>query len=99
MTALGFKIDAEVSVSRGRIDAVLEFGDKIYVFEFKYVACPPNAFKITKRRLSSKALKQGMKQISDRGYANRYRGSGKTTYLVAFAFLGRDNVEMESKTL
>ena len=38
-----------------------------------------------------------MKQIADRGYADKYAGSGKTVYLAAFAFLGRDNVEMLSR--
>ena len=99
MHVLGFKIDAEVSVSKGRIDAVLELGDKVYVFEFKYQACPPNADESEKRELSGKALKQGMKQIADRGYADKYKGSGKKIYQAAFAFLGRDNVEMESHVI
>ena len=94
MNVLGFKIDAEVSISKGRIDAVLEFGDKVYIFEFKYVDCPPDANAEEKRKLSGKALELGMKQIADKGYASKYIGSGKTVYIAAFAFLGRDNVEM-----
>ena len=35
-----------------------------------------------------------MKQISDRGYADKYTGSEKTIYKAVFVFLGRDNVEM-----
>ena len=96
MNVLGFEIDAEVSVSRGRIDATLELGDKVYIFEFKYLACPPDADESEKRKLFEKTLEQGMKQISDKGYADKYKGSGKTIYQAAFAFLGRDNVEMES---
>ena len=96
MTALGFKIDAEVSASRGRIDAAIEYEDNVYVFEFKYVACAPDADENEKRRLFDKALKAGMKQIAERGYADKDRGSGKTIYLAAFVFLGRDDVEMES---
>ena len=121
MTTLGFDIDAEVPTSRGRIDAVLELEDRVYVFEFKYVACPPEASELfatrkadasnqphlslrftnesEKRKLADKALKNGMKQIADKGYADKYLGSGKTIYLVAFAFLGRDNVEMESRII
>ena len=94
MKVLGFKIDAEVSVSKGRIDAVLELGDKIYVFEFKYKHCPPDTEEDKKREIADKALELGMKQINDRGYADRYTGSGKTIYKAAFVFLGRDNVEM-----
>jgi hypothetical protein len=37
MTALGFDMDAEVAVSGGRIDAVLETRDRVYIMEFKYV--------------------------------------------------------------
>ena len=99
MTVLGFKIDAEVPVSKGRIDAVLELEDKVYVFEFKYEACAPDANASEKRKLFEEALKQGMKQITERGYADKYQGSGKTVYLAAFAFLGRDNVEMESQII
>ena len=96
MNVLGFDIDAEVSVSGGRIDAALELVNKAYIFEFKYQACPPEMVESEKKALSGKALEQGMKQIVDRGYANKYKGSGKTIYLAAFAFLGRDNIEMES---
>ena len=96
MNVLGFKTGAEVSVSRGRIDADLELGDKIYVFEFKYEKCPPGADEETKRKISEKALENGMKQIREEGYANKYTGSGKTLYLAAFAFLGRDSIEMRT---
>ena len=93
MSVLGFKTLAEVSVSKGRIDAVLEYRDKVYVFEFKYCKCPQGA---EKKKIADKALEQGMKQITDRGYADKYKGSGKTVYLAAFVFLGRDDVEMLS---
>ena len=96
MTVLGFEIDAEVSVSKGRIEAALELGDKVYVFEFKYVAYPAEADENEKRKLSEKALGQGMKQIADRGYADRYRGSGKAICQAVFVFLGKDDIEMES---
>ena len=94
MNVLGFKTDAEVSVSKGRIDAVLELKDKVYVFEFKHVNCPPEADDDEKRKISGKALELGMQQICARGYANKYIGCKKTIYLAAFAFLGRDNIEM-----
>ena len=94
MNLLGFRIDAEVSVSGGRIDAVLELGDKIYVMEFKYVKCEKGATTEKKQALSNDALEKGMKQIMDRGYANKYKGSGKAVYEAAFAFLGRDDIEM-----
>ena len=95
MTVLGFNIDAEVAVSKGRIDAVLELSDKIYVMEFKYENCAPDADAKEKHALFDKALENGMNQIKNRGYQNKYAGGGKVVYLAAFAFLGRDDIEME----
>jgi len=97
LNLLGFEIDAEVSVSGGRVDAVLELGDKAYVFEFKYKDCPQEASPEAKRAIFDSALEEGMGQIKNRGYAKKYEGSGKTVYQAAFAFLGRDNIEMRVK--
>ena len=95
MNALGYYMDAEVSVSGGRIDAVLEHGDKVYVMEFKYVDCPLDATPEEKQGLFRGALDKGMSQIKHKGYADKYAGSGKAIYLAAFAFLGRDNIELK----
>ena len=92
--ALEFKIDAEVSVANGRVDAVLELKDKIHIFEFKYKNCPQNISEDRKRKNFDSMLSEGVEQITGRGYAGKYTQSGETIYLVAFAFLGRDNIEM-----
>ncbi|MCL1975948.1 MAG: PD-(D/E)XK nuclease domain-containing protein [Firmicutes bacterium] len=42
MSVLGFNTEAEVSMAKGRIDAVLELEDKVYIMEFKYKDCEPN---------------------------------------------------------
>ena len=94
MRVLGFEMDAEVSTSTGRIDAVLELGDKVYIMELKYIDCAPDAAPEEKRAIFDKALDEGMRQIEDRGYARRFEGSGKTVYKAALAFLGRDDIEM-----
>jgi Holliday junction resolvasome RuvABC endonuclease subunit len=94
MTVLGFDMDVEVSASKGRVDAVLELGDKAYVMEFKYVRCQPDASGEDKRKLFDKALDGAMEQIRDKGYAAKYIGCGKAIYKAAFAFLGRDEIEM-----
>jgi len=99
MSVLGFHVDAEVSTSTGRIDAVLELDDKVYIMEFKYQHCDPGADADVKRGIFDEALDRGMKQIRDRGYAAKYSGSGKTIYQTAFAFLGRDNVEMRTEII
>ena len=94
MSALGFDMEVEMSVSKGRVDAVLELDDKVFVMEFKYMKCAPDTGIEKKRALFEKALDDAMKQINDRGYASKYEGSGKTVYQAAFAFLGRDDIEM-----
>ncbi|MCL2125106.1 MAG: PD-(D/E)XK nuclease domain-containing protein [Oscillospiraceae bacterium] len=62
--------------------------------EFKHERCPQDASDETKRKLFEAALKDGMEQINTRGYHKKYAGSGKAVYRVAFAFLGRDDIEM-----
>ena len=84
----------EMATSRGRIDAVLELEDKAYVIEFKYRDCAPDAPPDKKRRLFDEALEEGMRQINEKGYADKFEGSGKAVYKAAFAFLGRDEIEL-----
>ena len=94
MTFLGFDMPVEVSTARGRVDAALELKDKVYVMEFKYEDCPKDANTDEKKNLFDKALKDAMDQINDKGYADRFKGSGKTIIKAGFAFLGRDEIEM-----
>jgi len=96
MTLLGFDMDVEVSVSKGRVDAVLELEDKVYVMEFKYKKCPLNANEEEKGKLLSTALDEAMAQINERGYSAKYKGGGKAIYQAAFAFLGRDEIEFRN---
>ena len=99
MSVLGFDMDAEVSTSKGRVDAVLELEDKVYVMEFKYHDCEPGAAQEEKRKLFDAALDEGMQQIKTMGYADKFIGCGKTIYQAAFAFLGRDDIEMRAETI
>jgi hypothetical protein len=99
MNVLGFDIDAEVSVAKGRIDAVLELENTVYIMEFKYKECPPEAGAEEKGEIFNAALSEGIEQIQDRGYHKKYMGSGKAVYLVAFAFLGRGEIEMRTVNL
>ena len=95
LNILGFGANAEVPTAKGRIDAVLEFDDKIYILEFKYKGCKPDASPEDKQQLFIKALDDGMRQIEETGYANKYAGSGKTIYHAVFAFLGRDDIDLK----
>ena len=99
MNVLGFEVNAELSVSGGRIDATLELDDKVYVIEFKYNDCAPDATIDDKRVLFDILLDRAMAQIKDKGYAKRFAGSDKTVYQAAFAFLGRDDIDMRMETV
>ena len=90
----GFKMDAESLTATGRMDAELEHGDKVYIVEFKYRNSKKGATAEEKRVLFNGVLDDAMGQIKDRGYADKYVGSGKKVYLVALAFLGRADIEM-----
>jgi len=96
MNVVGLDIQAEVSVSNGSIDAVAEFEDRVYVMEFKYEDCPPEADDGQKQKLFEKTLDLAMEQIDEKGYIDRYLGSGKAIYKVGFAFLGRDEIELRA---
>ncbi|MCL1913205.1 MAG: ATP-binding protein [Eubacteriaceae bacterium] len=98
LVVLGFEMDVEVSTSRGCVDAVLELCDKVYVMEFKYSECPPDADHDVKSKKFDSLLQEAMSQILERGYHAKYIGGKKSIYLVAFAFFGRDNIEMRIET-
>ena len=99
MSALGFDLDVEVSVARGRVDAILELDDKVYIMEMKYCKCLPDSSAEQKRNLFDKALGEAMEQIDDKGYAAKYQGSGKAINKAAFVFLGRGDIEMRYETI
>ena len=90
---LGFDIEAEISVS-GRIDAVLELKDKLYIIEFKYRDCEMHTPIDIKKKLFDEMLKEGFNQIKAKNYETRYICGGKTIFRVVLAFLGRDDIEM-----
>jgi len=69
-TLLNLRIDAEKRTSRGRIDTVIELANAIYIFEFKLDSSEQIA----------------LQQIKDNGYADLYRGRGKTIHLVGVNF-------------
>ena len=70
LSSMGIRAETEVLTSRGRIDMVVEIGDKIYIIEFK---C---------NQESEKAIEQ----IKENRYADRYRKEGKELYLIGINF-------------
>ena len=69
-TLIGLRIDAEVSTNEGRIDALVEVADHLYLFEFKV----------------DKSADEALQQIKDHAYAQKYRGKGKPIALVGANF-------------
>ena len=64
---LGYYAQAEPSVSDGRIDAVVQTADGIFIFEFKV----------------NGTLEEAMAQIHENRYYQRYEASEKEIYLLA----------------
>ncbi len=77
-TANGIDIRPEESSSRGRADLVVLHAGQVFVLELKVVL-----------GLTAKAAAiKGMRQMRERGYAEKYEGSGKAVHLLALAFNG-----------
>lgn len=68
--ASGVNVRSEVLTSKGRIDLVMEFADKIFIIEFK---CGQNA-------------DTAIAQIRNKGYDEKYRQSGKKIILMGINF-------------
>ncbi len=94
MHLLGFNINSEISTSKGRIDGVLELANKIYIMELKFYDFEEKLENSEKEAVFHKLLNQGMNQIKRIEYDKPYRSMGKQIYLVALAFLGRDDIEI-----
>ena len=67
---IGVQIDAEVNTNRGRIDAVVELSEHIFIFEFKL----------------DRSAKEALQQIKEREYYQKYRLKGKSITLVGANF-------------
>jgi hypothetical protein len=67
----GLYVHSEVHTSNGRLDSVIEFDDKVYLFEFKL----------------DKSAQEALHQIEEKGYANRYKTMGKTCVGIGINFI------------
>ena len=77
---IGFKLLLEKETDKGRIDAVLEFPDKVYIIEFKF------AHKTNVKKAST--LSNGaLKQIQEKKYYEAYVGGSKRILLLGLGFL------------
>ena len=69
-TYMGLDVHSEVSTARGRADAIVEFDDKVYCFEFKL----------------DRSAREALEQLKNRGYADKYRSTGKKIILIGVNF-------------
>ena len=67
---IGLKTQAEVSTNIGRVDAVIEVEDKVYLFEFKLNATD----------------KAALKQIENKKYFEKYKNKGKQIICIGVEF-------------
>jgi ATP-dependent exoDNAse (exonuclease V) beta subunit len=68
--SIGMFIEAEARTSIGRIDAVAQTEKYVYIFEFKL----------------NRSADEGLKQIHDKTYYQKYLGSGREIILVGANF-------------
>jgi hypothetical protein len=70
--ALGLSISVEDASHRGRVDMAVDLNNHIYLFEFKVVEQLPEG--------------KALAQIIQKGYADKYRASGKQIHLIGVEF-------------
>jgi hypothetical protein len=68
----GFYVQSEISVSTGRIDAMMTYENRVYIFEFKLNGSAESA----------------LQQIEDKKYYAAYENQGKKIYLLGINFSG-----------
>lgn len=78
----GLQMTLEKETDKGRIDAVMEFPDKVYIIEFKFAT--------DKRIKNVKTLvNQALKQIEDKKYYEAWLGRDKKIILFGIGFLNK----------
>lgn len=85
--ALGLAITVEDASHHGRVDMTVDFGGHLYLFEFKVVEQLPEG--------------KALAQIKAKGYADKYRATGKPIHLIGVEFSRqqRQIVAFEVETL
>ena len=71
-------VTVEDSSSRGRLDMAVVFNGHVYLFEFKVVGSAPEGV--------SAPPTAALAQLRERGYADKYRASGRPIHLIGVEF-------------
>ena len=72
LAALGMDLTVEEASGAGRLDLMMRFEERVYLFEFK----------VAERAGEGAALRQ----LAERGYADKYRAKGEPIHLVGIEF-------------
>lgn len=86
---LGFTVEAERLNNLGRLDAVLELGDVVYILEFKMSEAQHKPRKRSKAKnvtLQLSSAQVALEQIRTKQYDLPFRNRGKTILLLGIAF-------------
>lgn len=78
---VGMQLLLEKETDKGRIDAVLELPDKVYIIEFKFAAGT--------EKQATTLSKQALQQIETKKYYEPYQSSGKKILLFGIGFLDK----------
>ena len=87
LAGLGLDLRVEDATNQGRIDLTLVQQEQVFLFEFKVVADEPEG--------------HALRQIRDKGYAEKYLGRGANVHLIGVEFsrTARNIVGFEVETL
>ena len=87
LAGLGLDLRVEDATNQGRIDLTLVQQEQVFLFEFKVVADEPEG--------------HALRQIRDKGYAEKYLGRGANVHLIGVEFsrVDRNIVGFEVETL
>jgi hypothetical protein len=99
MQFLGLQVIGEGSVAGGRIDGVIDRRNGCsYILELKYAKADQDTNTNTDiDTLLDNAVDDALTQIQDRGYADRYQGTGRQVHQVAIAVAGRGHVRIRTQ--
>ena len=81
---LGNRIQLEEEQAIGRVDAIIELEDLIYIIEFKY----------SENKKIEILLEEAMNQIKEKKYYEPYLAEGKKILLLAVGFLGKEEIDL-----
>jgi hypothetical protein len=81
LNILGYHVEAELLTHRGRLDMMVRYPDKIFIFEFK----------------AGSSAEKAIAQIKEKGYHEKFLKEGKPIYLFGISFEPQERKVKEVK--